>query len=260
MKRVLTALVLIPLVLYAVLLGPSPLVFALVALSGMLCYREYCGIADGYGIHELGPVGYAAGLGMLACSGSTGSIFLTMLALAAMTLAMRADDLKESLPRASALLFGVVYIFGSRKCAILLREFSPYWLLFALAINWVGDIAAYYVGKNFGKRKLAPRVSPGKTWEGTAASLVAAVAFGAAYLQRFTPGVGLVEAVAISTLANAAGQLGDLAESALKRGAGVKDSGALLPGHGGLLDRVDSALFTMPVVYVYLAWVASRTG
>jgi phosphatidate cytidylyltransferase len=153
------------------------------------------------------------------------------------------------------MLLGVVYIFGSWKCAILLREIGPYWLLFALAINWVGDIAAYYVGKSIGKHKLAPRVSPGKTWEGAAASIVAALAFGAVYLHRFAPGVSWIEALAISALSNAAGQFGDLAESALKRGANVKDSGTLLPGHGGLLDRVDSALFTMPAVYVYLRLV-----
>jgi phosphatidate cytidylyltransferase len=254
MKRVLTSLILIPLVLWLVILGPVWLVFAAATLCAMLCYREYCGIAAGFGVTELGPVGFAAGLGVLALNDG-GSIFLTVLALTGIALAMRSDDLAEVLPRASAMLLGVLYVFGPWKCAILLRDTSPYWLLFALVINWVGDASAYYVGKNIGKHKLAPRISPGKSWEGAVASVIAAIAFGVFYLRHFWPEMSVWEAAALSALANAAGQLGDLAESALKRGAGVKDSGTLLPGHGGILDRVDSTLFTMPVVYVYLRLV-----
>lgn len=249
MTRVLTALILIPLALYIVIWAPSPLVFAAVALCAMQCYREYCAIAAGYGIANLGPLGFAAGLGVLALSDNT-AVFLTIVALSGISLAMRSAELSDTLPRASAMLLGVVYIFGAWKCAILLRDVNPYWLLFALAINWVGDIFAYYVGKAIGKHKLASRISPGKTWEGAIASLVASVAFGAVYLNRFSPGMAIAETVAISALANLAGQLGDLAESALKRGAGVKDSGTILPGHGGLLDRVDSSLFSIPAVYV----------
>src|SRR5262249_59939815 len=111
--------------------------------------------------------------------------------------AMRSEELAETLPRAAALLLGVVYIFGSWKCAILLREISPYWLLFALAVNWIGDSAAYYVGKSIGMHKLAPRVSPAKTWEGTIASVAAALGFGGAYLHYFAPQVSMPEALAI---------------------------------------------------------------
>jgi len=254
MRRVLTAAVLIPLVLAIVIWGPSSLVFAAVALCAIICYREYCGIAAGYGVANLGPVGYAAGLALLALDDHA-AIFLTVLALVALSLSMRNSDLSETLPRSAALLLGVLYIFGTWKCAIFLRVAGWHWLLFALAINWVGDISAYYVGKNLGRHKLAPQISPGKTWEGSIASAITSVAFGVAFLNRFAPGVTVIEAFAVSTLANVAGQLGDLAESALKRGAKMKDSGDLLPGHGGLLDRVDSALFTMPAVYVYLRLV-----
>jgi phosphatidate cytidylyltransferase len=254
MKRVVTSLILIPVVLYIVILGQPWLALGAVALCAMLCYREYCGIAAGYGVTKLGPLGFAAGLGVLALSDGA-AIFLTVVALAGISLAMRSEELAEVLPRASAMLLGVVYIFGSWKCAILLREISPYWLLFALAINWVGDISAYYVGKNLGMHKLARRISPGKSWEGSVASVVASIVFGLVYLKRFATGMPIVQVVALSALANIAGQLGDLAESALKRGAGIKDSGTILPGHGGLLDRVDSTLFTMPVVYLWLRLV-----
>jgi phosphatidate cytidylyltransferase len=254
MKRVVTSLILIPAVLYIVILGRPWLAFAAVTLCAMLCYREYCGIAAGYGVTKLGPLGFAAGLGVLALSDGS-AIFLTIVALAGISLAMRSEELAEVLPRASAMLLGVVYIFGPWKCAILLRDMSPYWLLFALAINWVGDISAYYVGKNLGMHKLARRISPGKSWEGAIASVVASIAFGVVYLKRFSADMPLVQVVALSALANIAGQLGDLAESALKRGAGVKDSGTILPGHGGLLDRVDSTLFTMPAVYLWFRLV-----
>jgi phosphatidate cytidylyltransferase len=124
--------------------------------------------------------------------------------------------------------------------------------MYALLISWTGDGGAYYVGRAFGRHKLAPRVSPNKSWEGSAASVVASVLIAGAYMLRFIPEVGAVQAIVITIVANAAGQLGDLAESAMKRGAGVKDSGAILPGHGGFLDRVDSTLFTLPAIYVCL--------
>jgi phosphatidate cytidylyltransferase len=148
-------------------------------------------------------------------------------------------------------VLGVVYIFGSWKFAVLLRAANAHWLVYALALNWVGDIAAYYVGRSVGRHKLAPRVSPKKSWEGAAASLAASVVFGGFYLGRFLPAVPLAQSLALSAAANVAGQFGDLSESALKRGAGVKDSSSLLPGHGGWLDRVDSTLFALPIVYLF---------
>jgi phosphatidate cytidylyltransferase len=123
-------------------------------------------------------------------------------------------------------------------------------------LNWVGDSGAYFVGRKFGKHKMAPRVSPKKSWEGAVASVVTSVAIGGAYLLRFVDGVTIPHAIGITVAANVAGQIGDLAESAMKRGAGVKDSGTILPGHGGFLDRVDSTLFTLPVVYGYLLLIA----
>jgi phosphatidate cytidylyltransferase len=102
---------------------------------------------------------------------------------------------------------------------------------------------------------MAPRVSPKKSWEGAAASVVASVLVGGAYLFRFIPGMSVAGAIGLTVVANAAGQLGDLAESAIKRGGAVKDSSAILPGHGGFLDRVDSTLFTLPVIYLWVKLV-----
>jgi phosphatidate cytidylyltransferase len=149
-------------------------------------------------------------------------------------------------------LLGILYTFIAWRFAFHLRQASPFWLLFALSINWVGDVAAYYVGRAVGRHKLAPRISPGKSWEGAIASMIAAVLFGQVFPLFAGLSISLTSMALLSALSNAAGQLGDLAESALKRGAGLKDSGTLLPGHGGFLDRLDSSLFTLPVVYYWL--------
>src|SRR6202012_1137901 len=103
-----------------------------------------------------------------------------------------------------------------------------------------GDSGAYFAGRRFGKHKMAPRVSPKKSWEGAAASVVTSIGIAGGDLLHFLPEVPVRNAVLLTAAANIAGQLGDLAESAIKRGAGVKDSSSILPGHGGLLDRVDS--------------------
>lgn len=251
MKRVLTALVLIPIVVWVVLRADWWIFLAVLATVACLCYREYDQIADGYGYGKPGIVGYGAGLCLLV-GWDASWIVVVAAAVVAMILAMRAADLAHSLPRAAFLLLGVVYIFGCWKCARPLREINPHWLMYGLALNWIGDIGAYYIGKPFGRHKLAPRVSPQKSWEGSAASMAVSLVFGAVYLHYFIPGVPPAIALGLSAAANAAGQAGDLAESAMKRGARLKDSGGILPGHGGFLDRVDSTLFALPVIYGYL--------
>ncbi len=252
MKRILTAVLVAPLIVYAV--GWANFYFFLAVLSAvaLLCYYEYAGIVAGYGIEKPGPFGYAAGLIVLLLPQEP-AFLVTVIALLALCLALSERDLARGLPRAAALFFGVIYIFGCWRVSILLRERSHWWLLFALVLNWLGDSAAYYVGRRFGKHKMAPRISPAKSWEGAAASLVTSCVFAALYLPRLIPEVAMGPAILIGAMGNMAGQIGDLAESALKRGAGVKDSGTMLPGHGGWLDRVDSVLFAMPVIYAMMS-------
>src|SRR5207302_589099 len=122
------------------------------------------------------------------------------------------------------------------KCARPIREANPHWLMYGLMLNWAGDTGAYYIGRSFGKHKLAPEVSPKKSWEGAAASTAASVLAGGLYLMKFLPAVPVWHVVGLTAAANIAAQMWDLAESAMKRGANVKDSGAILPGHGGFLD------------------------
>jgi phosphatidate cytidylyltransferase len=255
MKRVLTALLLIPFFCYIVLWAPHWAFLVIVAAVAVLCFREYSELAALHGIAKPGLFGYAAGLLVLLLPGKDGAFFV-LIAIAAMALALRSREMADALPDAAAVLLGVAYVFGSLRCGVELRSVNPYWLFFALSLNWAGDIAALYVGRAFGRHKLAPEVSPGKSWEGAIGSTVASVIYGAVYFRWLLPATPLAEALGLTVIANIAGQLGDLCESAIKRGAGVKDSGNLLPGHGGWLDRVDSSLFALPVVY----FVVSNLG
>jgi len=248
MKRVVTALLLIPAFCYLILWAPHWAFLVAAAAVGVLCFREYAELVALHQLPKPGLFGYAAGLLILLLPGKDPA-FVVLVAILALALALRLSDLVESLPGAAALVLGVLYVFGTLRCGIDLRTIHPYWLFFALSLNWVGDIAALYVGRLFGTHKLAPHVSPAKTWEGSAASVAASLIYGAIYLPRLLAAVPLAEGLALTAAANVAGQFGDLCESALKRGAGVKDSGTLLPGHGGWLDRVDSGLFALPVVY-----------
>jgi phosphatidate cytidylyltransferase len=254
MRRLLTAAALIPVIVYVVLFA-NPWVFLGVLVTvAFLCYREYNTIAASYGFGAPGLAGYAMGLTVLVWPDNHTWPWLVIIlaALVASILAMRAADLSHALPRAALLLMGVVYIFGCWRCALPLHDLNRHWLMYALIINWAGDAGAYYVGVRFGRHKMAPRVSPKKSWEGAAASVLTSIAVAVPYLMHFVGGLPLAAAILLTAGANAAGQIGDLAESAMKRGAGVKDSGAILPGHGGFLDRVDSTLFALPVIYACL--------
>jgi phosphatidate cytidylyltransferase len=131
-------------------------------------------------------------------------------------------------------------------------------LLFTLVLVWVGDTAAYFVGRSIGRWRMAPKLSPKKTWEGAAANLLGSVLV-ALIAQRWITEVPLQHLIGMAALANIAGQAGDLLESAYKRSAGMKDSGTLLPGHGGMLDRIDALVLAAPVVWYYFSWLADRT-
>jgi phosphatidate cytidylyltransferase len=255
MRRIATAAILIPLVTYVAGWGHRYLFLAVLATVAVLCFREYCTIVARHNIDPPGPAGYAAGLVLLVIPLPQADVrLLLVVALAALALALRSKDLARGLPRAAALLLGVMYVFGTWRMGAELRAINPYWLLFALVLNWIGDTAAYYVGRRFGRHKLAPRLSPAKSWEGSLASATASAVFGLFYLGWLMPEVPVALSLALAVAGNVAGQLGDLVESAMKRGAGLKDSGNLLPGHGGWLDRVDSTMFSMPAVYLLLTF------
>jgi phosphatidate cytidylyltransferase len=260
MKRVLTAAILTPLIIAAILAAPVWLFTTVVTIIALLCFYEYSGIVEHHGIRPPGVFGYVAGL-LVLLAPKVDVAMVVAVAVIALSLSLRWNDLADCLPWCGALMLGTVYVFGCWRFAIELHAISHRWLLFAVSLNWAGDIAAYYVGRRFGRHRLAPAASPNKSWEGSIASVLASVGYAALYFRWLYPhcGVPYLWVLGIAAAGNVAGQMGDLAESALKRGAGLKDSGHLLPGHGGWLDRVDSTLFALPTVYLLVArFIAAR--
>jgi phosphatidate cytidylyltransferase len=260
MTRILTAAVLVPIIVWTVLGAPPWAFLLVVALVGIGAFHEFDNLVAAHGFHKSGLLGMAAGVAFLVAPDWALPILIVASAVF-MTMQMRASDFAKSLPSAAAGVLGIVYIFGAWHSAWLLRAINPHWLMIALAVSWAGDTAAMYVGKAIGKNKLAPRVSPGKTQEGATASILAGGLTAVVYAYFLMPGTSLVVALLVGAIGNVAGQLGDLAESAFKRGAGVKDSGTMLPGHGGWLDRIDSSLFSVPAVYATLLvsrWLVAR--
>ncbi len=160
-------------------------------------------------------------------------------------------------------VFAALYTGLPLACAVWVRELDgsskiagAAILFLPVAVTWVGDTAAYFVGHGLGRRRLAPAISPGKTWEGAIAGFLATIGGVLLYVELtrtlVTWGLGLTALLLFGGLVAVAGQVGDLFESRVKRGCGVKDSSSLLPGHGGVLDRLDSLLFVFPVAYAHL--------
>jgi phosphatidate cytidylyltransferase len=264
MKRILSAVVLIPIVVWVTLYSPHWAFVTALALVGLFAFREFDQIGAAQGIAPSGLVGMACGLAFLLAPEPAIPV-LVLITLGLMVSKLRLDDLSQALPSVSAAVLGLVYIFGAWRCAAALREVNPHWLMIALLVSWAGDTAALYVGRTFGARKLAPVVSPAKTWEGAAGSLAGGMIAAVVYAHFLLPSAPLALVLAVGAAANVAGQFGDLCESAWKRGAQVKDSGTSIPGHGGWLDRIDSSLFSVPVVYASLklaqivpAWLQRR--
>ncbi len=258
MNRILVAAALLPPVGYLVLWGPGLALAAAAALVGVLCYVEFARIAAGHGAHPPVAVGCALGAILVFAPGAPMTQWMTALAVC-MGLILFTRPVKEVLPDSGAFALGVVYCFVPWRCAVELRAVDPNWLVFALAVCWIGDAAAFFTGKRWGRRKLAPAISSGKTWEGAAGSIAASAAFGLAFAAHVAPAAPLWEVVMLSAAANIAGQVGDLAESAMKRGAALKDSGGMLGSHGGWLDRVDANLFALPVVHYWIVVIGGRT-
>ena len=252
MKRVLTAAVAIPVTILIILVFP-PVFFAFaVAVLSAMAIDEFLSLADKRGIGRPGRWFLApAGLISFAFIGGADWVLtvLACTAIAVLTIAVFSPSLETALARVGMGLGGAVYCSLTLGFLVSLRVSMPAeWTLVLLGIIWVGDTAAYYCGRAFGRHLLAPVVSPKKTVEGAVAGLLGSVVAGAAlgaWLLR-EPWTSLI---IVSALTAIAGQLGDLAESVLKRSAGVKDSSSILPGHGGILDRLDSLFFAAPVFY-----------
>ena len=292
MKRVLTAVVLIPLVLLAVFRAPAPLFATIVAAIAVLAAREFIDLVKHYNVSPFRMPTYVGVVLLFATmifyplsantpALATEALFIIVFSAAVfgtfayLVVGMLRRDLATSYPAAAASFFTLGYIAIP---LLLLASIRQQWagaflILYLFLVVWTGDTAAYYVGRTVGRHKMAPRVSPGKTWEGGVASFIGSIVIGvvvfnyaqqismgllrAHLLERwqgwFAPTPPVMQIIVLSAFINITAQLGDLVESLLKRGAGVKDSGAILPGHGGMLDRIDALLFAVPVLWFYAA-------
>lgn len=309
MKRVATAAVLIPLVVLALFKAPLWLFTLLVFAVAVLAAHEYFGIVKAQGFRPFEAASYLLlaltfavilflGVWMMSQPGDaqvrwiarTGVFRIFWIGtplvvfcgpLLLLLLGLRRDPLSQALPDAASSYILVPYVGCTLALVPLLRipANGPLYLLCLMLLVWCGDVAAYYAGRAIGKHKLAPRVSPGKSWEGAVASVIGAVIVGLILMHYIAPiadglrSVHLLNSTRAATqypgpnpsafeaplwfvvlfaiAVNVSAQLGDLVESALKRGAGVKDSGTLLPGHGGVLDRIDALLFALPVGLIF---------
>jgi phosphatidate cytidylyltransferase len=255
-KRVLTSIVLIP-ILYVIVWKLPPLYFTgLVAVAAGIGQYEFYRLAAGRGIKPLARVGIALGvLLVLIFPGMNGIVYMTLcLFLIALTRLFLPRPTEGALEDIAATFLGIFYVamlFGF-QLAIYREVDGKRWLALLYLLIWSSDIGAYYIGTSLGKHKLYPKISPKKSVEGLIGGMLAAA--GAALLCRawFLPGIDVLEAAILGLVLAAVGTLGDLVESLFKRDAGVKDSGNLIPGHGGILDRMDSMLFAAPVLYYYL--------
>jgi phosphatidate cytidylyltransferase len=271
MKRIVTALVLIPLVLLLVFIGPKWLVTLTVAAVAILAAWEFLDLANRCGATPPRMAVMVAIVGLFAAVLLSESIewmhqneaVFGILSLGLLIYCTFSRPMEDMMASATTAIFCLFYVGLTLTSIPMLMGMTngPSLIVFLLFAVWAGDIAALYIGRKWGRHKLAPRLSPNKTWEGTLASVTASILVtGILQVLAHLLAVKWEQAwlsypeavwywILLAVLVNAAAQVGDLAESALKRSAGVKDSGNLLPGHGGMLDRIDALLLAAPVMW-----------
>lgn len=281
-KRIITGAILIPIVVALVYFGPSWLVAIVAAVVGLLAMVEFfrltaqmgmrafrmwtmlCAAALFYtqwlaGTTEVHRLGSGTEIITHIFAGEYFSndavilIFLFGMAFIGVATRVAIADVLPAIASSSAALIFIAWPFSYLVRMDGNLSAGPVLVLFALVIVWAGDTVAYFVGKSMGRTKMAPALSPKKTWEGAIGNVVGSLIVGYCFA-RWQNG-DVTAWLATAVLANIAGQVGDLIESAYKRGAGVKDSGAMLPGHGGMLDRIDSLIFAAPVVWLAAGWL-----
>lgn len=262
LQRWLTGLALAAVLLAIILLGSLELLSVVVMLAILVGVWEYNAIVFGAGfLKEKTEIFlFAVLIPAITLFGNTQLLigFLTFAVLTAFIVFLwRVDETNFDLSSVTKVIFGMVYLPLLTSHFILLRKLDDgiYWILLALITPMIGDIVALYVGKTFGKTKLLAAVSPGKTVEGTIGLIGGGTLTACVLGYFFFPAISSVHFLVLGFVGSIIGQLGDLCESAIKRSYGKKDASALLPGHGGLMDRLDSLIFVAPFVYYYCIFV-----
>jgi phosphatidate cytidylyltransferase len=261
-KRWATGVVVVPLLFALIAYGSAGMFNLLIVMVTLAGVAEYNRMLFGRGLSLEKVETFLAAMLILWAAVVGDRIFLlTLLSFSVMAILMlNLLSARRGLPdidRVGRVLLGVMYVPLLMSHFILIRQTASgiLWIFFILIMAFCGDIAAYYIGRRLGRRKLLPEVSPGKTVEGTIGLIAGSVAGALIFGQFFFPGVSIVHVMILGIVGSVTGQLGDLCESSIKRVAGVKDSGTLLPGHGGILDRLDCLMFITPFVYYYRVFI-----
>jgi phosphatidate cytidylyltransferase len=265
MKRILTAVIVLPFLIASILISSLWWVFVLLAAAAMvLGLWEFYLLAKRLKLQPDPVAGYVAGAALITIplQNDPANVLLVLFVIIALTIGTliaatrRGAPFEKMIPSVGSTLLGVLYIplLGSHLVALRMgfpHTLSADLLSFFFLVLMGSDAGAYYSGRALGKHKLAPSISPGKTWEGAIGGIVAAIAMAALAHFWFFRELPLKYMLPLAAIMALLGIFGDLAESALKRGAGAKDAANILPGHGGMLDRLDSLLFNAPVIYYF---------
>lgn len=261
-KKVWTAVFFVPPIVVLIIAGPPAVLPLMVLLATFFGLREFYNLALPHARAVERFLGISLGLifSALMAFGSAGWIapFVVFLLLCLSVFFMvTSQDLSSAILNLGVTLFGIIYIGFLLSHVSLIRNVAggKAWALFLIAAVWAGDISANFCGSQFGRHKLYPKISPKKTVEGLIGAVIGSILVALAFSQFFIPqlekGLCVLIAIGLAVL----GQLGDFTESMLKRSAQVKDSGSLIPGHGGMLDRLDSFLFSAPFLYYLLLYL-----
>jgi len=268
LRRVASTLVLLPVFLLVLIQAPAYVFDALVVAASVLALWELTRMlhADGRPVHRvLAVVAGGAVTASFAAPGRTAAdpfmlpSFALAVAVVAVLVASLGRHVAPATEPAAHTLLAILYIGWLLGYGIVLQHSVPHGdelVLFVVGVTWIGETMAYVVGSTLGRHKLAPVISPRKTVEGAVAQVVASVVTGVALGAWLLPGCGTTTALAGGALLGVIGQVGDLAESVIKRSVGTKDTGGIIPGHGGVLDRIDSLLFNLPAFYYFSRLVA----
>ncbi|MBN2254828.1 MAG: phosphatidate cytidylyltransferase [Deltaproteobacteria bacterium] len=258
LKRWITAIVIVPALFTAIIYGPAILFAVIVTILVMGGVMEYNTMVFEKGARWEKAAGFVLGLFIIVSAyiGNSHVMFAMTtfsVMIAFLLFLYNAREGFVDLSVVAKVVFGLIYIPFMLSYIIMIRQwaFGVQWIFFIIFLAFSGDVSAYYVGKSMGKRKLMPAVSAGKTVEGTVGLVIGSIVGCLVYSVIFFHELSLIHVIVMAFLGSILGQLGDLCESTIKRFFSVKDSGFLFPGHGGVLDRLDSLIFIIPFVYYY---------
>jgi phosphatidate cytidylyltransferase len=265
-KKIWTGFLIIPPVIILIAAGPPSILALMVLLATFFGLREYYSLALPHSkrIERFTGMGLGVILTIIMSHGNikfVSPFFVLILLLLSLLFMATSQDLSLSISKMGIMFFGLFYIAFLLSHVSLIRKMvdGRQWVLFLVATIWAGDVAALLSGSLFGKHKLYPKISPNKTYEGLlgaiVGSIVIALVFAGLLIPRLGKGLCILLAIGLGIF----GQLGDFTESMLKRSANVKDSGSLIPGHGGMLDRLDSFLFSAPFLHYSLLFFLKET-